>query len=57
MKLKLIMAHKKKGLLTYSAEWAKHLRKDIKRIFWSGERNAEKILMKKEKEELVKNAI
>lgn len=49
---RLIMAHKKKGFLTYSAEWVKHLRKDMKRIFWSGERNAKKKLMKKEKEEL-----
>lgn len=34
------MAHKKKGHLTASGEWVKHLRKELKRQFWKGERNA-----------------
>lgn len=36
------MATKKKGQLTTVTEWAKHLRKDYKRIFWKSERQAEK---------------
>lgn len=28
------MAHKKKGQLTTSPEWARHLRKYMKRHFW-----------------------
>lgn len=36
------MAHKKKGHLTTSPEWAKHLRKYMKQQFWKGERNAAK---------------
>lgn len=42
------MAHKRKGQLTPPKEWAKHFRKDFKRIFWSKERIAEKKLIKKE---------
>lgn len=38
----------KKGLLTNSGEWAKHLRKIGKRFFWKGERQAGKKLIKKE---------
>jgi len=34
------MAGKKKGVLTISGEWAKHLRPDGRRAFWSGERKA-----------------
>ncbi len=34
------MAGKKKGVLTVSGEWAKHLRPDGRRAFWSGERKA-----------------
>lgn len=49
------MAHKKKGLLTFSAEWAKHLRKDMKKVFWSGERSAEKKMMNLEKKNLMKS--
>ena len=37
------MATKKKGQLTAVTEWAKHLRKDYKRIFWKSERQAEKM--------------
>lgn len=36
------MANKKKGQLTSSSEWAKHLRKYLKRQFWKGERTASK---------------
>ena len=36
------MAHKKKGQLTTSQEWAKHLRKYMKKQFWGGERTAGK---------------
>lgn len=36
------MAHKQKGQLTTSGEWAKHLRKYLKRKFWKAERNADK---------------
>ena len=32
------MSTKKKGLLTTSNEWAKHLRKWGKRLFWKTER-------------------
>ena len=37
------MAHKRKGQLTVSGEWAKHLRKYLRRKFWKGERKAAKI--------------
>lgn len=36
------MGQKRKGQLTPTKEWAKHLRKDFKRIFWSRERMASK---------------
>jgi hypothetical protein len=36
------MSNKRKGQLTVSSEWAKHLRKIGKRFFWKGERSAEK---------------
>lgn len=42
------MAHKKKGHLTTSPEWAKHLRKYMKNQFWKGERNASKELIRNE---------
>lgn len=42
------MATKKKGILSTSKEWAKHLRKDGKKSFWSSERYAVKQLIKKE---------
>ncbi|WP_425090494.1 hypothetical protein [Tropicimonas sp. S265A] len=32
------MSTKKKGVLTVSAEWRKHLRPFYKRIFWKKER-------------------
>lgn len=40
------MAHKKKGHLTVSGEWAKHLRKRKRNLFWKGERNADKELVR-----------
>ena len=40
------MAHKKKGQLTTTGEWAKHLRKYLKREFWKGERKQEKKLVR-----------
>jgi len=42
------MSTKKKGLLTVSDEWAKHLRKFGKRLFWKKERQAERELIKKQ---------
>lgn len=36
------MANKKKGHLTTSGEWAKHLRKRLKKRFWKGERQEQK---------------
>jgi hypothetical protein len=34
------MSHKRKGQLTTSGEWAKHLRPLLRRAFWKGERQA-----------------
>lgn len=42
------MSTKKKGLLTVSGEWVKHLRKRFKRIFWKAERQVAKKNIKKE---------
>jgi len=42
------MSTKKKGQLTTSPEWAKHLRKYLKKQFWKGERNAEKNMIREE---------
>jgi hypothetical protein len=36
------MAHKRKGQLTVSGEWARHLRPFWRRAFWKGERQAGK---------------
>ena len=36
----------KKGLLTSSGEWAKHLRPFLKKAFWKTERQAQKKLEK-----------
>ena len=38
------MSHKRKGHLTVTAEWAKHLRPLWKRWFWKGERKAEALI-------------
>ena len=42
------MAHKKKGNMTVSGEWAKHLRNKKKKLFCKGERNAGKELVRNE---------
>jgi len=39
------MAHKQKGQLTTSTEWARHLRNFLKRKFWKKERFAEKKML------------
>ena len=43
------MTHKRKGQLTVSKEWAKHLRAFWKKQFWKGERQAEKKSINAEK--------
>lgn len=43
------MAHKRKGQLTVSGEWAKHLRKFFRRKFWKGERKAGQKLIREER--------
>ena len=42
------MANKRKGHLTTSSEWRKHLRKFFHRQFWKGERKEEKKYIDKE---------
>ncbi len=42
------MSNKKKGQLTVATEWAKHLRKFLRRKFWKGERKAVQKFIKKE---------
>jgi hypothetical protein len=42
------MANKKKGQLTTSGEWARHLRGFLIRQFWKGERKDEKNMINKE---------
>ncbi len=42
------MAHKRKGQLTVSGEWARHLRPWLRRVFWKTERQAEKDLVRAE---------
>jgi len=44
------MATVKKGLLTSSGLWARHLRRRLKKRFWRGERQAGRRLLKKEAE-------
>jgi hypothetical protein len=44
------MSTKKKGLLTTSGEWAKHLRKYGKRLFWKSERATVRKVVKDEKD-------
>ena len=44
------MAHKRKGQLTVSGEWAKHLQKIFRRKFWKGERKAGKIMIRQERQ-------
>lgn len=45
------MAHKQKGLVTTSGEWAKHLRGFFKRKFWKRERKVSKALARKKIQE------
>jgi hypothetical protein len=41
------MSHKRKGQLTVATDWAKHLRKFLRRQFWKGERRAgQKVILK-----------
>jgi hypothetical protein len=42
------MSQKRKGQLTTNSEWAKHLRKFLRRKFWKGERFAEKKEIKRD---------
>jgi hypothetical protein len=42
------MAHKRKGQITVSGEWAKHLRKYFRRKFLKAERKAGKKLIQQE---------
>ena len=42
------MTRKNKGQLTMSGEWARHLRPLLRRVFWKGERQAEKGLIRAE---------
>ena len=42
------MSNLKKGQLTVTGRWAKHLRKIFKRAFWKGERQAGKAETRKE---------
>lgn len=46
------MAHKRKGQLTVSGEWAQHLRPLLRRAFWKGERQAEKVQILEETADL-----
>ncbi|MAE93557.1 MAG: hypothetical protein CL910_02750 [Deltaproteobacteria bacterium] len=46
------MSHKKRGQLTTSPEWARHLRPLFRRFFWKGERRAERKLARREAEAL-----
>ncbi|MEM6516612.1 MAG: hypothetical protein AAF688_10555 [Bacteroidota bacterium] len=48
------MANKKKGQLTQTKSWDKHLRKIGKRMFWKTERPAEKKLINHEISEIEK---
>ena len=42
------MSHKRKGQLTKSPEWRKHLRKFLRRSFWKKERMNETKFIQKE---------
>lgn len=43
------MSHKRKGQLTVCSNWAKHLRKFLKRKYWKAERKASQQLIRNEK--------
>ncbi len=42
------MSHKKRGQITTSPEWARHLRPFLRRCFWKGERRAASELVRAE---------
>jgi hypothetical protein len=44
------MSNKRRGQLTVSGEWAKHLRPFFRRAFWKGERQAAKDVASKEQD-------
>lgn len=46
------MSTVKKGLLTASGEWAKHLRHGLDRVFWKKERQAAKRAAEKDAHEV-----
>lgn len=46
------MSHKRKGQLTTSGEWARHLRPTLRRAFWKKERQAEAGLVRTEQDAL-----
>ncbi len=46
------MSHKRKGQLTVSGEWARHLRPFNRRAFWKRERQAEQVCIVAESKEL-----
>jgi hypothetical protein len=46
------MSHKRKGQLTTSGEWARHLRPFYRKAFWKRERQAEQAYIVSESVEL-----
>jgi len=48
----LAISHKRKGQLTVTKEWVKHLRKISAKQFWRGERRAGKESLRKELAEI-----
>ena len=46
------MSHKRIGQLTVSGEWAKHLRPFLRRMYWKGERQAERVYVRVEEAEV-----
>jgi hypothetical protein len=46
------MSHKRKGQLTTSGEWARHLRPFYRKVFWKRERQAEQAYIVAESAEL-----
>jgi len=55
--LRSTMAHKRKGQLTVSGEWARHLRPLWRRAFWKGERQAAKELEREEQKAMGRERI
>jgi hypothetical protein len=45
------VTNKRKGQITMSGEWAKHLRPILKRAFWKSERQAERVVQEQESNE------